>query len=181
MHRTTEQLTVLLDHITASPADEGIIEMVVRRPAEGEREIVEEAMIDTEVGLFGDNWKARGSRFRPDGSANPEAQLTLMNSRMADAVAGTRDRWALAGDQIYVDMDLSIDNLPPGSRLLLGEAVIEVSAQPHTGCPKFKERFGADALKFANGSTGSPLRLRGVNAKVIAGGRVGVGDTLKKL
>ena len=85
-----------------------------------------------------------------DGSANPDAQLTLMNARVVALVAGERERWPLAGDQLYVDLDLSADNLPPGTRLAVGSAVIEVTPEPHTGCAKFSARFGSEALRFVN-------------------------------
>ena len=181
MHRTTEELEALLGDITSAPTDGGSVEMIVRRPGVDQREAVEVAELDTAVGLVGDNWATRGSPRTPDGSANVEAQLTLMNSRAADAVAVTKDRWSLAGDQIYVDMDLSIANLPPGTQLSMGEAVIRISEAPHTGCPKFKARFESEALRFANMGIGKDLRIRGVNARVMKSGRIQVGDTLKKL
>jgi hypothetical protein len=155
--------------------------MIVRRPATEEREIIETGELDTEVGLVGEIWASKGSTRTPDGLSNPNAQLTLMNSRVTDAVAVTKDRWALAGDQIYVDMDLSIENLPPGTRLSLGTATIEISADPHTGCKKFVSRFGADALRFANVGLGSELRFRGVNARVVENGAIAVGDTITKI
>lgn len=181
MHRTTDELEALIPHITAVPSDHGMIEMIVRRPASEERETVDTAELDTRVGLVGDNWATKGSPRTADGLSNPDAQLTLMNSRVTDAVAVTKDRWSLAGDQIYVDMDLSIANLPAGSRLSLGSAVIEISKTPHTGCAKFSTRFGAGALRFVSVGTGKELRFRGVNTRVVKNGTVEVGDTLQKL
>lgn len=155
--------------------------MIVARPAEDERTIMESGLLSEENGLSGDNWLERGSPSTSDGSANPECQLTLMSSRVADAVAGSRERWPLAGDQIFVDMDLSIDNLPAGTRLALGDAVIEISENPHSGCAKFSDRFGADALRFVNVGKGKELRLRGVNTIVVRSGAVRLGDKLTKL
>lgn len=155
--------------------------MIVARPAEGERAVLEAGVLTEQDGLDGDNWLTRGSPSTPDGSANPECQLTLMSTRVADAVAGSKDRWPLAGDQIYVDMDLSIENLPAGTRLSLGEAEIEISPNPHSGCAKFSDRFGADALRFVNVGIGKELRLRGVNAIVVRSGAVRLGDKLTKL
>ena len=155
--------------------------MIVARPSEGEREVLEAGTLDEAEGLAGDNWLIRGSKSTPDGSANARCQLTLMSSRVADAVAISRERWALAGDQIFVDMDLSMENLPAGARLSLGEAVIEISEVPHAGCDKFSGRFGADALRFVNVGSGRELRYRGVNAVIIRGGAVKVGDNLSKL
>ena len=137
--------------------------------------------LDLEEGLVGDVWLARGSKSRPDGSANPDAQLTLMNARAAEVITGSRDRWPLAGDQLYVDLDLSIDNLPPGTRLAVGDAVVEVTPEPHTGCAKFSARFGTEALKFVNKSPGRELRLRGVNARVVTPGAIRAGDTITRL
>ena len=180
-HRTAEELTAALDEIRQSPSATGTVELIVRRPAEDERELLDEGMLDLEEGLVGDVWKARGSRSRPDGSANPDAQLTLMNVRAADVIAVTPERKPLAGDQFFVDLDLSIDNLPPGTKLSLGDAVVEVTAEPHTGCAKFSARFGIEALKFVNKSPGRELRLRGVNARVVTPGAVRVGDAISKL
>ena len=153
----------------------------MRRPAEDEREVLDECTLDLVEGLVGDAWLARGSRAMPDGSANPDAQLTLMNARAAEAITGSRERWPLAGDQFYVDLDLGIENLPAGSQLAIGDAVVEVTPEPHTGCAKFSARFGTEALKFVNKSPGRELRLRGVNARVVTPGTVRPGDTISKL
>jgi MOSC domain-containing protein YiiM len=179
-HRTQDELVGTLDEIRASPAAQGTVELIVRRPAVDEREVLEEGQLDLEVGLVGDSWLPRGSG-RVDGTANPDAQLTLMNARAAAAVAGERERWPLAGDQLYVDLDLSFENLPAGTHLALGDAVVEVTPEPHTGCAKFSARFGSEALKFVNKPPGRELRLRGVNAKVVTPGTVRVGDAVTKL
>ena len=167
--------------VRESPADGGLVELIVRRPAVEEREIVEEAELDMDEGLVGDCWRTRGSKSMPDGSANPDAQLTLMNARVAALVAGERERWALAGDQLYVDLDLSAANLPPGARLAIGSAVIEVTALPHTGCGKFLRRFGLDAQKLVNSPEGRELNLRGANAKVVVAGTIRVGDEIRRV
>lgn len=180
MHPTSGELDAALAAVSGSPSDQGRVELIVRRPDVGEREVVESAELDLDEGLIGDSWRARGSS-RPDGSANRDAQLTLMNVHAAQAVATTRERWPLAGDQVYVDLDLSVDNLPPGSRLSLGEAVIEITHEPHTGCAKFSERFGSDAIRWVNKSPGRELRLRGVNARIVEGGTIRVGDTISRL
>ncbi|HCG02468.1 MAG TPA: MOSC domain-containing protein [Chloroflexi bacterium] len=182
--RQTEELTRLeqsLDHIRKAPTDGGSVELIAIRPAVDEREILTEARLDPEEGLVGDSWRARGSSSMPDGSANPVAQVTLMNARAAAAVAGDRDQWALAGDQIYVDLDLSLLNLPAGSRIQVGSAVLEFSEAPHTGCAKFSARFGNDALRFVNSPLGRELRLRGANCRVMVGGTVRPGDTITKV
>ncbi len=181
MHRSTEELEALLDDIRAAPDDRGIVQLIVRRPAEGEREVVAEAELSVEEGLVGDDWLARSGRRFPGDEASRENQLTIMNSRAAAAVAVTKDRWPLAGDQLYVDLDLGIDNLPAGTRLALGSAIVEVSAVPHSGCAKFGERFGPRALRFVNVGAGKDLRLRGLNARIVSGGTVRVGDPVTKL
>ena len=175
-HLTTEQLEAGLEHIRQSPADGGPLLMIVRRPDTDEREVVEEAALDVDVGLVGDNWKARGSPRTPDGKANPEAQITMMNSRLLALLAQSEERWPLAGDQLVIDMDLSVDNLPAGTRLSIGSAVVEISAKPHTGCEKFEDRFGRDALRFISTPLGRSLRLRGVNTRVVRSGTIRVGD-----
>jgi hypothetical protein len=179
-HRSAEELTAALDEIRKSPATTGTVELIVRRPAENEREVLTEGMLDLEQGLVGDMWKARGSSRTPDRSANLDAQLTLMNARAAHAIAGSKERRQLAGDQLFVDLDLSVENLPAGTRLAVGDAVIEVTPEPHTGCAKFSARFGTDALKFVNKSPGRELRLRGVNTRVVTPGTVRAGDAISK-
>jgi hypothetical protein len=180
----TDELTRLeqsLDHIREAPAERGTVELIARRPAEDEREVLAEGVLDSEVGLVGDTWIARGSTRTPDGSPNLEAQLTVMNARVAAAVAGDRQRWALAGDQLYVDFDISRANLPAGTRVQIGTAVIEFSEAPHTGCDKFSARFGVDALRFVNSPIGRELRLRGANCRVMVAGTVRAGDEIRKL
>lgn len=171
---TREELEAALDGIRQSPAGTGVLEMIVRRPGVGERETLDEASLDTEVGLVGDSWSTRRN---PD----PDAQLTLMNARLIARVAGPRDRWPLAGDQLFVDFDLSVSNVPPGTRLAIGSAVIEITPEPHTGCRKFVSRYGLDAQKFVNSPIGRELRLRGANARVVHGGTIRRGDVVKRL
>ena len=178
---TMEQLEAGLDDIRDAPKDAGVVHLIVRRPETLEREILDEGQLDTAEGLVGDNWRARGSGQTADGSADPECQITIMNSRVTDLVAQDKDRWHLAGDQLYVEMDISRENLPPGTRLVIGDAVLEVSAKPHTGCGKFVERFGADAMKFVNSAVGREMCLRGINTWVIQQGAVSVGDVVRKL
>ncbi len=175
-HRDAETLRAGVDHVRDSPRDRGTLELVVVRPAPGERLLLDEAAVDPSVGLQGDSWDRRGSRRTPDGGPNPEAQVTVMSSRAVDLVAGSRDRWALAGDQLYVDLDLGVDNLPTGTRLVIGDAVLEVTAAPHTGCAQFKDRFGVEALRLTATPEGRELRLRGINTRVVTGGTIRPGD-----
>jgi len=175
---TLATLEASLDEIRRSPPDAGLLRMIVVRPDTEERRVVDETQIDPVEGVVGDNWRARGN-WR-GGPADPEAQVTLMNIRAIEAIAPDAARRPDAGDQLFVDFDLSIDNLPAGSLVAVGEAVLRISESPHTGCGKFSARFGADAKKFVNSKTGKQLRLRGVNASVVRGGRVRVGDAVRK-
>jgi len=180
-HLTMAELEAGLDSIRRSPKDEGFITMIVRRPKVDAREVLKEGELDLVEGLVGDTWKVRGSSRTPDGAAHPDMQLNIMNARVIALLAREKDRWPLAGDQLFIDMDMSSENLPPGTRLALGSAVIEVTDQPHTGCKKFEARFGLDALKLVNSPLGRQLQLRGVNAKVTQPGLIRVGDSVKKI
>jgi MOSC domain-containing protein YiiM len=180
-HLTLIELEAGLDEIIQSPKQAGRVEMIVCRLGVGERVVLENAQLDLVDGLIGDTWQTRGSSNTHDGSADPDAQVTVMNARAIALVAGSRDRWPLAGDQLFVDLDLSAENVPPGSRLAIGGAVIEVTDQPHTGCGSFMRRFGRDATKFVNSPQGRKLQLRGINTKVVQPGPIRVGDLARKL
>jgi len=181
-HAFADELAAGLDAIRAAPAEAGTVDMIVRRPAENGREVIEEGQLTVEDGLAGDDWRARGSRSMPDGAADPDRQLTVMGSRAVDLLAGgDRGAWALAGDQLYVDLDIGTANLPAGTRLAVGGAVIEVTEPAHTGCAKFGTRFGSEALRFVNSPDGRALRLRGLNARVVSPGTVRRGDAIRRL
>jgi MOSC domain-containing protein YiiM len=169
-----------LAEIRRAPRDAGTVELIVRRPAPEEREVVAEAQLDPAAGLVGDCWLGRGSRATEDGSAHPDMQLTMMSARAIALIALTRERWPLAGDQLYVDLDLSADNLPPGTLLRVGTATIEITGKPHTGCGKFLRRFGVDAMRFVNTQVGRELNLRGIYARVVSAGTVRTGDPTRK-
>ena len=173
MHRSLSTLEAGIGEIRRSPADVGTVELIVRRPAENERETLSEAHLDTTAGLVGDGWLT--------GDGDVSRQITVMNARAVALLAGSRDRWPLAGDQLYVDLDLSVGNMPPGTRVEIGAAILEVSGEPHRGCKKFAARYGLDALRFVNSKTGYALNLRGVNTRVVRGGVVRAGDTVRKL
>ena len=173
-HLSADKLEQGVEHILASPSDVGQLKLIVRRPDVDQRETPEAGHLDSEQGLVGDSWSTRDN-------ADPEAQLTIMNARVIGLLAQTRDRWALAGDQLYLDMDLSDENLPPGTQLALGDAIIEVTEPPHTGCKKFAARFGVDAVVFVNSGRGKKLNFRGINGKIIQSGDIKVGDVSRKL
>jgi hypothetical protein len=175
-----DQLQAGLDQILQAPKDQGTLRLIVRRPAVGERQVLPEGQLDLTEGLAGDTWRFRGSRRTDDGSSHPDMQLNIMSARVI-AMLAAEDRWALAGDQLYIDLDLSSSNLPPGTHLAIGSAIIVVTDQPHTGCGKFVERFGVDAMRFVNSPVGRELRLRGLNARVVQPGVIRAGDTVTKL
>jgi hypothetical protein len=180
--RTRAELESGLETVLAAPADTGTLELIVCRPGPmGDRELLDVGELGPDTGLAGDRWAPMNGSA--NGKGPPEAQLTIMSARAAALVAGGDDheRWARAGDQLYVDFDLSEANLPAGSRLAVGEAIVEITADPHTGCGKFSRRFGVDALKFVNTKFGRELRLRGVNARVIQPGQIRVGDRVERL
>ena len=180
-HLTTAELEGGVDHIRQSPKDVGTLEMIVRRPRIDAREVLVEGELDLELGLVGDTWLERGSSRTADGSAHPDMQLNVINARLLDLVAQDKARWSLAGDQLVVDFDLSEANIPPGTQLALGSAIIEVTAQPHTGCAKFVARFGREAMLFVNSPLGKQLHLRGINARVVRPGTIRQGDEVRKL
>lgn len=180
-HRARAQLDDQLDHIRAAPIDRGVLRLVVVRPEPEQRIVPDEAQLTLADGVEGDSWRIRGDRRTEDGSANPDKQLTLMGARAIEAIAGPPPAWAAAGDQLFVDLDLSHANLPAGSRLRIGDAVVEVTAHPHNGCAKFARRYGEEAVRFVNSDEGKALRLRGANARVVEAATVRVGDAVEVL
>ena len=180
-HLDTDQLAAGLDHIRASPSDKGTVELIVRRPDIEQREVLAVGELSHADGLVGDTWKQRPSKRTPDNTAHPDMQINIINARLIALVAREPERWKLAGDQLYLDLDLSEENLPPGTRLAIGDAVIERTPQPHTACAKFRARFGADAVRFTNSEEGRELNLRGVNARVVTDGTIHQGDRVTKL
>jgi hypothetical protein len=184
--RTADELTSRLEHLRAAPSEEGTLDLVVRRPVHGEREVLQEGLLDEADGLVGDNWLSRATSRAVAEGRHLKAQVTVMSSRMIRLLADTDEERALAGDQLYVDLDISCTNLPPGSRIAFGDpqdggAVIEVSDKPHTGCAKFVRRFGEETTAFVNSDIGRELRLRGLNARVVRAGTVRPGDPARKL
>jgi hypothetical protein len=175
------ELEAGMDHIRQSPREQGTLQMIVRRPSVDEREILDEGELSTTEGLVGDTWNVRLSVHSKDGVPIVNKQITIMNARTIALLAQSEEHWPLAGDQLYVDMDLSEDNIPPGTQLAIGSAILEVSPDPHTGCQKFSSRFGVEALKFVNSPEGKRLHLRGINTRVVQGGVIHLGDNVQKI
>jgi hypothetical protein len=180
-HLNAAELEAGLENILQSPEDNGNVKMIVCRPEVDQRKVLEQGELDVTKGLVGDSWWSRGNSGTRDQSANPEMQLNIMNARVIALLATSPERWPLAGDQLFVDLDLSQENLPPGTRLEFGTAVVEVSDVPHSGCKKFVARFGLDAMKFVNSGLGRQLNLRGINTRIVRSGVVRREDTVRKV
>ena len=181
MLKSQQELQSAYSKMPKPPVNEGIVEMLVCRPGRNERRVLKEAVLSADTGLSGDNWLAKGSRHTSDGKADLNMQLTLMNARVIELIAGSKSTWPLAGDQLFVNFDLSENNVPAGTRLRVGTAIVEVTAVPHLGCLKFSKRFGKGAMEFVNSALGKSQNLRGINAKVVVSGVVRVGDHVIKL
>ena len=180
-YTSSQELQSNLDNILESPKNNGVLKMISRRPGVNLREVLNTGELSLTDGLIGDSWKERGSRHTPNKTAHPEMQLNIMNARVIALIAREEPNWSLAGDQLFIDMDLSGENLPAGTKLAFGSAEIEITSIPHNGCGKFKERFGSDALKFVNSELGKEHHFRGLNAKVIKPGIINKGDIIRKL
>jgi hypothetical protein len=181
-HLTLEELQAA--HAAGGPSstDAGTLELIVRRPSAGDREALAVGTLDERQGLVGDSWSRRPSRRSPDGGPHPQMQLALIERRVVDAMAaGDRSRWPLAGDQLVVDLDLSPENLPAGSRLGIGGAVIAVTAEPHTGCAKLAAHYGRDALRWVSTPQARARNLRGIYTEVVVGGTVAAGQPVTVL
>jgi len=168
-----QDIAHILDHVKASPKDGGVLKLIVLRLPDEQRQTPPRATLSAEHGVTGDRWSLKTN---PD----PLVQVSVMNSRFLEVIAGETERMNLAGDNLIIDLDLHIDNLPTGTRLRIGQALLEVTDSPHTGCKKFQRRYGKDALDITNTPEGSAMRLRGLLARVIRGGEVQVGDTIHK-
>ena len=180
-HLTLAELQAGLPEILASPADDGLLRGIVTRPGQGERHDLESCDISLAGGVHGDSW-ARGCwKSTEDGHPHPDVQICIMNARCIALIAQERQNWPPAGDNLFIDMDLTPGNMPPGQRLAIGSAVIEITDTPHNGCAMFIERFGRDACLFVNTGDGKRFRLRGIYARVVQDGRVTVGDRATKI
>jgi MOSC domain-containing protein YiiM len=180
IHKSLDELNAALPDIRAAPK-EGPIEALVIRPDHGARLMPERVRLSRAGGTEGDHW-ARGCwRSTEDGAPHPDVQICIMPARVIRAIAGARENWAEAGDNLFIDMDLTPENVPPGTRLSMGSAVLEITAEPHNGCQAFIDRYGRDACLFVNTGPGRLMRLRGIYGRVVQDGEVRVGDPVRKV
>ncbi len=180
-HLTLAELQAGLPEILASPKDAGVLRAIVIRPDKKERRDLDTCEISLASGTQGDHWAKGCWKSTEDGSPHPDVQICLMNARCIALIAQGRERWPLAGDNLFIDLDLTPDNMPPGTRLAIGSAVIEITDTLHAGCASFAERYGRDATVFVNTGEGKKLRLRGIYARVVQDGRVSAGDRVLKV
>jgi hypothetical protein len=177
---TTQEIKHRMPWVLDSPRDNGIVRLIVVRPQTDQRDVIEQAHFSPAAGVAGDNWQHDCWKRLADGRSDPDVQVAIMNARMIEVLAGDQTHWPLAGDQLFVDFDLGTANLSPGDQLKVGDAILEITAEPHRGCRKFKQRFGEQALNYVNSAEGDRHRLRGVYAKIIEVGKVETGDAIKK-
>ncbi|MGV3757060.1 MAG: MOSC domain-containing protein [Verrucomicrobiota bacterium] len=170
-HRTLEELEAGMLALPPAPKDIGRVTLIVRRDPDKNREILENTCLSPEEGLPGDNWGRNPDRL-------PDAQLAVMRHDVAELIANGQPL-TLFGDSLFVDLDLSAENLPTATRLRVGEALIEVTPMPHDGCSKFNARFGNDALKFVSAKATRSQNRRGIYWKVVEAGKVSVGSKIE--
>ena len=180
-HLALAELEEGLAEIRRSPKDQGVLKAIVVRPETDGRVSLPRCELSPDGGVHGDNWAKGCWMSLPDGRPHPDVQVTIMNARVIALIAQDEARWPLAGDNLYIDLDLSADNLPPGTRLSVGSALLEITGVPHKGCKKFAARYGVDATRFVNSREGLGLHLRGIYARIVERGVVTVGDTVAKL
>ena len=182
VHKPITELEAGFDRLLDAPRDGGVLELIVIRPVKEQRVMLAEAWLSPQEGVQGDNWAKGCWKSLPNGKPDPDVQITIMSSRLARLVMGEdKAHWALAGDQLVADFDVSEENLPVGQRLMFGEAMLEITAVPHRGCAKYRARFGDDALRFISTDAGRQMNLRGIYAKVVQVGRVRIGDAITKV
>jgi MOSC domain-containing protein YiiM len=180
-HLSLGELENGLPEILRSPRDRGVLRAIVVRPETDARASLMQCELSPEGGVHGDNWAKGCWMSLPDGRPHPDVQVTIMNARAIALIAQEEARWPLAGDNLFIDLDLSDDNLSPGTRLAVGSTLLEITEVPHKGCKKFAARFGVDATRFVNSRTGLRLHLRGIYARIVERGVVEVGDPVHKL
>ena len=172
-HLSSADLDARLRALPGAPKDAGRLALIVCRSSEGVRETPERVHLSAEEGVPGDGWGRRTPR-------RPEAQLAVMRRDVAELIANGQPLTTF-GDNLFVELDISAANLPVGSRLRMGGAIVEVTPLPHDGCGKFKGRFGSDALRFVNAKPTRDQNLRGIYWRVVESGEVAVGAPIQVL
>jgi hypothetical protein len=180
-HLTLAELEAGLPEILQAPKDNGTLTGIVIRPEPGQRVELASCEVSLKLGTHGDNWSRGCWKTTDDGSPHPDVQICIMNARCIALIAQDRSNWAPAGDNLFIDMDLTPNNVPPGTQLAIGTAIIEITDTPHNGCDSFIARYGRDACIFVNTREGKQLRLRGVYGRVVRDGHLAVGDTVRKV
>ncbi len=180
-HLDKQELAAGLPEILKSPKDRGPIESITVRPASEQRRTVNSVAISLAGGVEGDHWAQGCWKSTDAGKPHPDVQICMMNSRCIDLIAGDKDNWAPAGDNLFIDMDLTPENLPPGTRIAMGTAILEITDTAHKGCAKFIERYGRDACVFVNVGDGDRYKLRGIYGRVVQDGVLSVGDLATKV
>ncbi|WP_316650373.1 MOSC domain-containing protein [Ovoidimarina sediminis] len=180
-HRTMAELKEAMPHILDAPKEEGRVDMIISRPDHGERTLPQRVRVTAEFGVEGDHWSRGCWMTADDGTPHPEVQICMMMSRVIEAIAGAPENWPPAGDNLFLEMDLTPASMPPGTRFSIGSAEFIVTPVPHNGCESFIERYGRDACVFVNTGEGKAHRLRGIYARVTRDGEIAVGDTVRRL
>ena len=180
-HLALTELNEGLPDILGSPKDNGTLAGIVIRPKKGVRRELDSCELSLALGVHGDRWAEGCWKTTEDGSPHPDVQICIMNARCIALIAQERGNWAPAGDNLFIDLDLSPANTPPGTRLAIGTAVIEITDTPHNGCESFIARYGRDACVFVNTGEGKRLRLRGIYGRVVQDGRVSIGDVVSNV
>lgn len=170
-HLSTAELEAAFRALPPAPKEAGRLTHIVRRPTKEAREVLQHARLSLADGLPGDGWSQKPA---PD----PAAQLTVMQIGVAEMLANGQSL-ALFGDNLFVDLDLAVENLPIGSRLRVGGAVVEVTPLPHDGCHKFNARFGTDALRFVNAKPTRHRNLRGIYWRILEAGDIEIGSAVR--
>ena len=179
--RSRDELLESLPYILSAPADEGQVRAIVIRPAAGQRRMLDRVDVSARGGLEGDHWAEGCWLSTEDGAPHPDVQVCIMSARCIEAIAGPEANWAAAGDNLFIDMDLSPENLPPGTRVAIGTVELILTAEPHNGCQSFIDRYGRDACVFVNTGPGKANRLRGIYGRVTRDGTIRRGDVMRKI
>ena len=173
-----------INYNQSSPRDNGVVKLLVIRPETHVRTLPNAVVVSVEQGVVGDKWEAECTIKLENGKSNPDLQIAIINTKVIKEIAQSdfdMDRLALAGDNIYADLNLCEENMPVGQQIQIGNTLLEVTPFPHFGCKKFSERYSVEDLKVVNSTAGKPQHLRGIYVKVIKNGSISIGESIKKI